>query len=258
MKTKVTDYTTDVLAAMKSNGTPPDIVEIGNETTDGMLWPDGKLDGDTPDQKQKKWANYAALLKAGIRGVRSQLPAARILVHIDSGGRAAPPCFFDELKEYNPDFDIIGLSFYPTWKDSIDVLKQNLSQLSSLGKDILIIETAYPYKPVNPTPQTQWPMTPAGQKQFLDQLIFTVQSAPGSSRYRCRLVVPRSAPNGESPHLGKRVAWIVRSGRKPAAGHVEPCAQVAELDAAPICSRISLVSGSALAAGTIFDPNLLA
>jgi arabinogalactan endo-1,4-beta-galactosidase len=57
-------------------------------------------------------------------------------------------------------------------------LKKNLAELSAMKKNILIIEAAYPYKPVKQTPQMQWPTTPAGQKQFLDDLIAAVKMTP--------------------------------------------------------------------------------
>jgi arabinogalactan endo-1,4-beta-galactosidase len=179
LQNKVTDYTASVLAAMKSNGTPPDIVEVGNETTTGMLWPDGKLGGATAQEKMQQWDNYARLLKAGTSAVRSSLPAARIMVHISAGGRAGVPTwFFGELKKHAPDFDIIGLSFYPTFNDRIDDLKKNLAQLAPMGKDILIIEAAYPYKPEGKKLDAKWPLTPMGQKQFLDDLIAAVKGTP--------------------------------------------------------------------------------
>jgi arabinogalactan endo-1,4-beta-galactosidase len=181
LKQKVTDYTTDVMRSMKANGTVPDIVEVGNETRVGMLWPEGKLDGKTAEEKQLKWDNYASLEKAAIAGVRSQLPTdrTRILIHIDSGGRGSTATwFFGNLKKYNLDFDIIGLSFYPTWGDSMDILKKNLVDLPSMGKDILIIETGYPHEPVKQRPTTTWPMTPAGQQQFLNELISAVKATP--------------------------------------------------------------------------------
>jgi arabinogalactan endo-1,4-beta-galactosidase len=179
LKQKVTDYTITTLQAMQSNGTSPDIVEVGNETTNGMLWPDGKLGGKTAEEKEHQWSNYADLLKAGIAGVRRQLPGAKILIHIDGGGKAGVPTwFFNQLRKYNPDFDIIGLSFYPNWNDSLDGLKKNLAGLATFDKDILIVETAYPYKSSKQTPQTNWPMTPAGQEQFLNDLVATIKTIP--------------------------------------------------------------------------------
>ena len=171
LKIKVTSYTTEVLQAMKNNHTNPDIVEVGNETTNGMLWPDGHIG--------KNWDNYCQLLTAGTNAVRSQLPDARILIHINAGGKSGVPLwFFSHLQDHKMDYDLIGLSFYPTWNDSLDSLRKNLVDLSAFNKNILVIETAYPHKPMTRTPQTQWPMSPGGQTQFLHDLIAAVKSAP--------------------------------------------------------------------------------
>ena len=74
-------YTRDTIAAFAAQGLMPDMVQVGNEVTDGMLWPDGKL----PDN----WDNFADLLKAGIAGVnagRGAAPKPRIMVHIERSG----------------------------------------------------------------------------------------------------------------------------------------------------------------------------
>jgi arabinogalactan endo-1,4-beta-galactosidase len=176
LRKKVNDYTSGVLRAMKSNGTEPDIIEVGNETTDGMLWPNGKLDGKTPQEKQTQWDCYIQLENAGIQAVRAQLPHARVLIHISNGGKPKlPGWFFGKMKEYSIDYDIIGLSFYPSWGDSIEALKANLRDLPGFGKDILVIETAYPSRTLKPTACMTWPVSPAGQKQFLDDLISAVK-----------------------------------------------------------------------------------
>ena len=176
LEQKVADYTTSVMQALETNDTEPEIVEVGNETTDGMLWPDGKLDGKTPAEKQTQWDHYVRLEKAGIKAVRAEIPHTRVLLHISNGGKAkVPGWFFGKLKEYNVDYDIIGLSFYPTWGDSMDGLKTNLADLPGFDKDILLIETAYPCRVMTPTAVMIWPVTPSGQKQFLDDVITTVK-----------------------------------------------------------------------------------
>ena len=43
LEKKVHDYTESVIAQLKSDGCLPQIVQIGNEITPGMLWPDGQL-----------------------------------------------------------------------------------------------------------------------------------------------------------------------------------------------------------------------
>jgi arabinogalactan endo-1,4-beta-galactosidase len=212
---KVTDYTTSIMRAMKSNGTLPDIVEVGNETTDGMLWPDGKLSGKTENEKQTQWDRYTRLEKAGTTAVRSELPNARILIHISGGGHAGLPIwFFNHFEKYKPDYDIIGLSFYPTWNDSLPSLKKNLADLSPIGKDILIIEAAYPYKPVKQTPETTWPMTPAGQKAFLDDLIGTTKAIPDHRGIGVVWWYPEAVPiAGHKIWEGGSLGWFDQQGK---------------------------------------------
>ena len=78
---QVFNYTRDTIATFAAQGVMPDMVQIGNEVTNGMLWPDGKL----PDN----WDNFADSLKAGIAGVdagRGVAPRPRIMIHIERSG----------------------------------------------------------------------------------------------------------------------------------------------------------------------------
>ncbi|MBL7224348.1 MAG: glycosyl hydrolase 53 family protein, partial [Candidatus Brocadiae bacterium] len=62
-------YTRDCIAAFRKAEALPDVVQLGNEITPGMLWPEGRVGGkefNTP----KQWARLAALLAAGRRGVK--------------------------------------------------------------------------------------------------------------------------------------------------------------------------------------------
>src|SRR4029078_10337897 len=60
MKQALSDYTTSVLNALKSNGITPEWVQIGNETNDGMLWPDGKASTNMSNFSQLVKTGYAA------------------------------------------------------------------------------------------------------------------------------------------------------------------------------------------------------
>src|SRR5690606_22032014 len=64
---KVESYTREVMETMASQGVAPDMVQIGNEITGGMLFPDGKLWVDR-SKTDEEFDRLAALLKAGIRG----------------------------------------------------------------------------------------------------------------------------------------------------------------------------------------------
>ena len=57
----VFEYTRDTIREFRKAGVLPDMVQVGNEVTAGMMWPDGRL----PAQ----WQNFADLLLAGIHGV---------------------------------------------------------------------------------------------------------------------------------------------------------------------------------------------
>ena len=114
--------TRDTIAAMRKQRVLPDMVQVGNEVTAGMMWPDGRLPAN--------WQNFADLLLAGIHGVDkgrgwSRRPA--IMIHIDKGGnQAATKWFLDHLAQYHVPYDVVGQSFYPWWQGSLDDLKGNL------------------------------------------------------------------------------------------------------------------------------------
>lgn len=169
-------YTRDTIAAFRKAGVLPDMVQIGNEVTHGMLWPDGKL--------PQNWDNFADLLRAGINGVdagRGNGSRPMIMVHIDRGGDVAgTKYFFDRLSSYNIRFDAIGQSYYPWWQGSLNDLRANLEFMASAyGKDIYVVETAYNWEPGNYlTHAGPFPETPQGQRDFLDELNRVVMATP--------------------------------------------------------------------------------
>ncbi len=178
LEQRVESYTAGVLKTFKAAGCLPEIVQVGNEITPGFLWPDGKL-----SSPKGGWEKFAALLKAGIRGVKKPLGAGervQIMIHIDKGGDAAATRgFFDNLAKQGVPYDMIGLSYYPFWHGGLDKLRENLNQTAlRFGKEIVVVETAYPWRPHDETKNMSWPMTPQGQEQFLRELVQTVRAAP--------------------------------------------------------------------------------
>jgi arabinogalactan endo-1,4-beta-galactosidase len=172
----VFEYTRDTTLAFKDAGVLPDMVQIGNEITPGMLWPDGKL----PDH----WQNFAELLKAGIRGIEAgcgtnQRP--RVMIHIDRGGdKRATKYFFDKIKGYEVPYDVIGQSYYPWWHGSLLDLRENLIFMAQeYHKDIILVEVAYCWRPTEYKQKSgPFPETPEGQRAFLDEVNRLVLNAP--------------------------------------------------------------------------------
>ncbi len=187
LETAIFEYTRKVIVALDQQGTPPAIVQIGNEITPGMLWDDGKL-GGTGDEAQKRWRGFARLVAAGIRGVRDGRdgkPPIRVMIHVDCGGNnAVCRWFFDHLKAEGVEFDIIGLSYYPWWHGPLEKLKANLDDLSGrYMKDLIVVETAYPWSPIGIDPQRKlgerFPASVDGQLAFLAEVVKTVRSTEG-------------------------------------------------------------------------------
>ncbi|VBB09860.1 Hypothetical protein LUCI_5158 [Lucifera butyrica] len=138
-------FTGKVIQDMKKQGTMPDMVQIGNEISNGMLWPDGQLFGAGAGG----YAGLAGLLEQGIKAVRDNDPAktVKIMIHLANGGdNALYRSFFDELIHHQQvtDFDVIGLSYYPYWHGTLAQLKANMNDISArYNKDVVVAETAY-------------------------------------------------------------------------------------------------------------------
>ena len=143
LKTTLYNYMKDTLNDFASEGIIPDMVQVGNEISTGILHDDGKV-GDGNDD----FSNLAELLKYAIAGVRdSSASSTKIVLHLDQGGQnSLYTWWFGNLLECEPnlDFDVIGLSYYPMWHGTMEGLQYNLNYLSATyDKEVCIVETAY-------------------------------------------------------------------------------------------------------------------
>jgi arabinogalactan endo-1,4-beta-galactosidase len=185
----VRTYTSFVLEALKEQAVLPNMVQVGNEITPGMLWDDGRVDGDYNTDKQ--WQQFAGLVKAGIEGVKSVDSSISIMIHIDRGGdEKASRVFYDRFQQLNVEFDVIGLSYYPWWHGPLEALRSNLHHLAvRYGKPIYVVESAYPWTLeqlaggewiVNKEEQLlpDFPATPEGQQQYFEQLLSIIRDVP--------------------------------------------------------------------------------
>jgi arabinogalactan endo-1,4-beta-galactosidase len=172
----VFQYTRDTLVAFRQASAMPDMVQLGNEVTAGMLWPDGKL----PDN----WDNFGDLIKAGSRGVEAGAgdnPRPRIMVHIDRGGdKDATKWFFDRLLSYDIPIEVIGQSYYPWWQGTLLDLRDNMFFMATTyHKDIMVVETAYNWRAAEYKDRSApFPEAPDGQRDFLDEVNRIVINTP--------------------------------------------------------------------------------
>lgn len=141
------DYTKDVLQAMAAEDASPDMVQIGNETNGGMVWPNGKTWQQTAGEEIGGYDGWASLIHAGTQAVRTYAPEARIVLHLANGGNNnLYRTVFGQLQAREVDFDIIGLSYYSYWHGTLEQLRSNMDDISArFGKDVMVVETAYAY-----------------------------------------------------------------------------------------------------------------
>lgn len=138
----VYDFTAEVLTELEKENAYPDMVQIGNEIGNGMLWNYGSTDSPK---------TLAALLNSGISAVRDTTPKdmdTKVMIHVQDGGYVGETESFFTMIEENgvTDYDIVGLSYYPYWHGTFADLKNNIDNVySKFGKEVVVVETAYPF-----------------------------------------------------------------------------------------------------------------
>jgi arabinogalactan endo-1,4-beta-galactosidase len=219
---RVEDYTASTLRVFESAGVLPELVQVGNEISHGMLWPYGKLNG----ADEAAWNRFAELLKAGIRGVRKATPPGkriRIIIHNAEGGSVGQTqTFAQKLLEHSVEYDVMGLSYYPWWSGNVDNLHQNARRISEgFRKEVMVVETGYPWRPPNKDFARQWgrvqglwPPTPEGQEQFLRDVEAAIASVPQGRGLGVLWWYPESIPmKGKKGYLQGDTAMFDSQGR---------------------------------------------
>jgi len=141
----VYNHTTAVLQAVKDAGVTPLWVQVGNETSNGMLWNDGKA--------STNMKNYAWLTNTGYNATKSIFPSAKVVVHLANCFKNADNRWlFDGLVANGASFDVLGFSDYPTnvsgstWQTINSSCLTNLNDMvSRYGKEVMISEIGVPW-----------------------------------------------------------------------------------------------------------------
>ncbi|GAL74375.1 putative galactosidase [Nonlabens ulvanivorans] len=185
MTESIKNYSQNVLHELVLQDTPPAIVQIGNETNNGMLWPLGQIYSSGGEN----WDNYIQLTKAAIEGVLLASPESQIMIH--HAGIEGADYFYEQLVFHNVNFDIAGLSYYPWWHNNdIDFIENQLQSFAiGISQKIMIVETAYPFT-LNWDDNTNnivglqdqliasYPATPVGQRTFMLRIHNMMKNLP--------------------------------------------------------------------------------
>ena len=169
---QVYTYTFDAVDSLVKAGVTPTMVQVGNEISNGLLWPEGSL-----DNKEQ----MIALIRAGTTAVRKASPSTEIALHINKGSdNELGKWFFGLITDNTIDFDVMGFSYYPWWDGTLQELEFNLQDMvDRFDRDVAVFEVAYPfslgwnddYNNIVGGEEGQlpeYPYTPEGQMGFVE------------------------------------------------------------------------------------------
>ena len=144
LETAVYNHTTDILNALNTKGITPKWVQIGNETSDGMLWNSGKA-------STGGFGNYAKFINAGTNAVKAFNNSIKTILHLPNGND-------NPLFRWNIDglinnglissrLDIIGMSLYPeenNWVSMVNDTYNNMIDVKTrYNKDVMMAEVGF-------------------------------------------------------------------------------------------------------------------
>jgi arabinogalactan endo-1,4-beta-galactosidase len=183
----VANHTTAVLTALKAAGVTPEWVQVGNETNNGMLWPDGMA--------STNMANFASLVTSGYNAVKSVFPNALVVVHISNGYDDTLFRFiFDGLTQYSAKYDLIGMSLYPTTSNWAALNTECLSTMNDMvatyHKPVMVVEVGMDVNSASTC------------ESFIADLIAKVKSVPAGNGRGVFYWEPESYGNWQAYTLG--------------------------------------------------------
>ena len=187
LQTSVYNHTVAVMNALKASGIAPEWVQVGNETNDGMLWPEGKA--------SVNMANYAKFFIAGYNAVKAISPSSKVMVHISNGyDNALFRWNLDGLKANGAVWDLIGMSLYPSTANWTTLNSQCLTNMNDMvtryGSEIMICEVGM-----------SWDQA-ASCNSFLTDLITKVKSLSNNKGLGVLYWEPQAYNNWQGYSLG--------------------------------------------------------
>lgn len=149
LSTAVYDYTKDAITRLSAAGARPDLVQVGNEITPGMLIHLCDANG-MPTANHAvtgsiaNWANLGSLLKAGVKGVKDVDPTIRTMLHIDRGDEfATSRDFIRNAMMQGVSFEVFGESCYTAYQGQPSEWMSTFTQLATMFPTLSFVIAEY-------------------------------------------------------------------------------------------------------------------
>lgn len=168
------EFTKDSLTQLLENGVDVCMVQVGNETNNGMA-------GET------QIPNVAKLMSSGSKAIREVAKSydkdIQVALHYtNANDYDGLDSILYKLASFQVDYDIFALSYYPYWHGTFENLQNVMANIQNkYGKKTLIAETAYCYT----TEDTDGSGNSINEADLIDAYGATVQSQSTALRDVC-------------------------------------------------------------------------
>ncbi|MCI9079118.1 MAG: cellulase family glycosylhydrolase [Lachnospiraceae bacterium] len=135
----VEEFTTDSLEQLLEAGVDVGMVQVGNETNNGIC---GVMYKDS-------WENAAKIFNAGSSAIRKVAETSgkdiQVALHFANPEKEGTyAAFAENLDKYNVDYDIFASSYYPYWHGTTKNLTAVLKHIAdTYGKKVMVAETSW-------------------------------------------------------------------------------------------------------------------
>ncbi|KAI9694255.1 MAG: hypothetical protein M1820_009113 [Bogoriella megaspora] len=176
-------YVRQTLTYFQNSGVQIEILALGNEIRNGMLWPLGQINNGN-------YANFATLWAAARAGVNDAVnagvPKPKVMIHLDDGwNQSLMSSWFKGVfatgKVSASDVDVFGFSFYPFYGTSATIsnLQASLNNIASTyKKPVYIAETDWPNACSGTSLSANYPVSAQGQTQWVQAIENTLSAVP--------------------------------------------------------------------------------
>ena len=148
----VTEFTKSSLDYLHKRGVDVHMVQIGNETNNGIC-------GETNTNSEGKadWSNSAKIFNAGAAGVRAYEDEVfgsdtengsevMVAVHFTEPNTGVQAEIAKQLSDNQVDYDVFATSYYPFWHGTLENLNNVLGSIAeTYDKKVMVAETSYAY-----------------------------------------------------------------------------------------------------------------
>ena len=181
----LTKFITDSLNTIDPSKHVVDMVQVGNETTNGFIG-------------EKSQTNMCTLFSAGAEGVKNYNEDVKVVIHLTNPEKGNMTTWAKILADNSVNYDILATSYYPYWHGTLaNLAKEFKTVKETYNKDVMVAETSYAYTledsdghdntvrvGKNDTGNdTTEPFTEQGQATAIRNLINTVNNAGGLGVY---------------------------------------------------------------------------